>query len=100
MGDEALQRVNDSGNVLHAACDAEDNSLEVIDYLINEFGIDPFARNMRGETPMHVASRFGSYNSLLIIIDHYLKIFEKQEKLDESESEVTAKLNSPLPEDQ
>jgi hypothetical protein len=44
-GDEALSRVNDAGNVLHAACDAEDNALEIIDYLINDFGIDPSAKN-------------------------------------------------------
>jgi hypothetical protein len=36
---------------------------------------------------------------MLIIIDHYLKIFEKNEKPEESDSEYQAKLKAALPED-
>lgn len=46
-GSEALFKVNDSGNVMHAACDAEDNAIETVDFLLSE-KIDLNVKNKQG----------------------------------------------------
>ena len=75
-GTEALTKVNDAGNAMHAACDAEDNALGIIDFLLSE-KIDLNVKNKEGKTPLHLAAESSSYNSLLLIIDHHLTKFEK-----------------------
>ena len=46
-GSEALFKVNDSGNVMHAACDEEDNAIETLDFLLSE-KIDLNVKNKQG----------------------------------------------------
>ena len=46
-GSEALFKVNDSGNVMHAACDAVDNAIETVDFLLSE-KIDLNVKNKQG----------------------------------------------------
>ena len=54
-GSEALFKVNDSGNVMHAACDAEDNAIEAIGFLLTE-KIDINVKNKEGRNPLHLAA--------------------------------------------
>ena len=46
-GSEALFKVNDSGNIMHAACDAEDNAIETVNFLLTE-KIDLNVKNKQG----------------------------------------------------
>ena len=72
-GQEVLEKVNEQGNTLHAAFDAGDQAIDALLYLVEEAKVPINTVDKENNTPLHWAAETGSYNSLVLLIDHLLK---------------------------
>lgn len=75
-GEEVLIKGNQNGNALHAACEAGEQAIDAIIYLLEEVKVPINSLDDQKNTPLHKAAEIGSYNVLVYLLDQLLNKIE------------------------